>query len=44
MIEIWHGYPRKVVGELQACLFDMTYGKGRICIGRKDDLTYDKGY
>lgn len=43
-MEIWHGYHRKVVGDKQACVFPMTYGKGRICIGPKDDLTYDKGY
>lgn len=42
--EIWHGYPRKVVGDKQACVFPMTYGKGRICIGPKDSTTYDKGY
>lgn len=42
--EIWYDNPRKVIGDVQACLFEMTYGKGRVCIGPKDHLTYDKGY
>ena len=44
MIEIWHGYPRKVVEDMQICLFDMTYGKTRLAVGQKDSLFYDHGY
>lgn len=44
MFEIWHGYPRKVIGDKQMCMFPMTYGKFRLCVGQKDDIGYDKGY
>jgi hypothetical protein len=44
MIELWHGSPRKVVGDSQICMFDMTYGKVRLAVGPKDSLCYDHGY
>jgi len=44
MIDIWYGEPRKVIGDTQAVVSKMTIGKGRICIGRKDELSYDHGY
>lgn len=44
MIEIWHGYPRKVVDNMQICMFDMTFNKVRLAIGPKDSLSYDHGY
>lgn len=44
MIDTWHGDPRKVVGDTQAVVSSMTYGKGRICIGPVDSPCYDKGY
>lgn len=44
MNDTWHGSPRKVIGNTQVCLFEMTYGKGRLGVGRKDSLCYDKGY
>lgn len=43
-IEIWHGSPRKVIGDKQICMFDMTYGKTRLAVGQKDSMCYDHGY
>ena len=44
MTGIWRGSPHKVVGDMQICMFEMTYDKTRLAVGPKDSLAYDYGY
>lgn len=43
-IHLWHGTPRRVIGECQAYVTELTYGRGRLCIGAADDLFHDIVY
>lgn len=43
-IHLWNGTPRKVIGDRQAYVTPLTFGRGRICIGPIDALSYEDGY
>lgn len=41
----WHGTPRRLLGDgRQACIEELTFGRGRICVGQEDSFGYDTGY
>ena len=41
----WKGSPRRLLGDgRQACLEKLTFGRGRICVGREGDMGYSMGY
>jgi hypothetical protein len=41
----WNGTPRRLLGDgRQACVEELTFGRGRICIGKADAFFYDIGF
>lgn len=44
-LHVWFGTPRRVFSNgLQALITPLTFGRGRICVGKKDDLGIDISY
>lgn len=46
LVDVWHGDVRRVWPALgvQAVVTEMTYGKGRVCVGPVGGYFYDQGY
>lgn len=43
--DLWNGMPRRILPDgRQAVVAPLTFGRGRICIGKKDDLGFEHGY
>lgn len=43
-MELWHGTPRRVIGDQQAYVCELTFGRGRLCIGDRDALWHRDGF